>query len=141
MHPKNTTAPPGAQDITLVSPLSDISGFEFWEVRVRYEDEGVTRTFPGVLEEKLAFELRDILQAEVSPAVVDVIWAGAEGRDYAWFEARHDKICDMIISVRTAERPGHEFLARLGQFGPNVGYGIQKTESQSVSQTLAGDRS
>lgn len=137
MHPKNTTAPPGAQHIPLESSASDIAGFEFWEVRVRYEEEGSTRIFPGVLEEKLAYELRDILRPEVSPGVVGVIWAGAEGRNYAWFEARSDQVCDMIISVRTAERPGHEYLARLGQFGPYEGYATQNAESENVSRTTS----
>ena len=137
-HPKNTTAPPEAQQTTFKSPRGGIAGFEYWEVRVRYEEEGLTSVFPGVLDEDLAYEFVDILRPEVSPGVVSVIWAGGLGCDYAFFKARSDRVSDLIISVRTAERPGHEYLARIGQFGPCVGYATQNSDCENVSRRVGG---
>lgn len=137
MHPKNTTAPPGAQHIPVELPTWNGGGFEYWEVQVRYETEGRKVIYPGVLDKDLAYEFQEMLRDEVQPGVVTIIWAAGVAPEYELFELRSDRMRDLIVSVRSAVRPGYEFLARLGQFGPYEGYATQNDESENVSRTSA----
>ncbi|TWR71854.1 hypothetical protein [Pseudomonas marginalis] len=130
-HPKNTTAPPKAQH--LPRSLSDRAGFTYFEVQVVYEEAGFKRSYPGVLDEAIARELKSILEQDVSPRSVRIIWAAGWSAEFEEFLRMDERMTDLIKSVRSAERPGYELCSRLGQFGPYVGYAPRSAQSQNVA--------
>lgn len=118
-------------------PFDERAGFTYYEVRVVYEDAGFKQTYPGVLDECLALELKAMLEQEVAPYPVSISWVAGWAKGFESFLRMNDRVTDMIQSVRSAERPGHEFLARLGQFGPYEGYAPQNTQAGSVAPNLS----
>ncbi len=119
MHPKNTTAPPKAQH--LPRSVADRTGFTYFQVQVVCEETGSKRPYPGVLDEAIAQELKSILEQEVSPHSVRIIWAAGWSAEFEEFLRMDERMTDLIKSVRSAERPGYELCARLGQFGDYEG--------------------
>lgn len=134
-HPKNTTAPPRAQQSSQERPYPSLRGFEYFVVQVVHETEGFKTSFPGVLDESLAMELRSMLQTEFSPDSVQVVWVAGWDAELSTVLRMSDRMTDMIKSVRSAERPGREFLERLGRFGPYLGYASQNSTDQNVPRT------
>jgi len=131
-HLKSTTAPPKAQH--LPRSLSDRAGFTYFEVQVVYEEAGFKRSYPGVLDEAVARELKSILEQEVSPHSVRIIWAAGWSAEFEEFLRVDERMTDLIKSVRSAERPGFELCARLGQFGPYEGYSPHSVQSENVAR-------
>jgi hypothetical protein len=131
-HPKNTTALPKAQH--LPRSLSDRTGFTYFEVQVVYEEAGFKRSYPGVFDESIARELKSILEQEVSPRSVRIIWAAGWSAEFEEFLRADERMTDLIKSVRSAERPGYELCARLGQFGPYEGYSPHSVQSENVAR-------
>ncbi|MDD0969699.1 hypothetical protein [Pseudomonas aphyarum] len=136
MHPKNSIAPPGAQQLAPKRPYESCAGFDYYEVQAVYASEGFKVSYPGLLDETLAIELQGMLQPEVENNTVRIVWAAGWAQDFDRFLKMDERMTDMVRSVRSAERPGHEFLARLGQFGPYEGYAPQNGESESVAREL-----
>lgn len=99
-------------------------GFTYYVVRVVYEEAGLTQTFSGVLDKSTALEFKAILEPEVYPHPVQIQWWAGMDSEFDRFLIGDERMTDMIQSVRSAERPGHEFLARLGHFGPYEGYTV-----------------
>jgi hypothetical protein len=120
-HPENTTAPPKAQQSVPRQPFEDRRGFTYYEVQVIYEDAGLKQTYPGMQDETLALELKAMIEPEVAPYPVRILWIAGHGDESGDFLRMESRVTDMIKSVRSADRPGHEFMARLGQFGPYTG--------------------
>ncbi|RMT70392.1 hypothetical protein ALP43_02492 [Pseudomonas azotoformans] len=129
--PKSVSITPTAQ------PFDGRAGFTYYEVQVVYEDAGLKQTYPGVLDECLALELKAMLEPEVAPYPVRISWVAGWAKGFENFLRMNDRVTDMIQSVRSAERPGHEFLARLGQFGPYEGYAPQNSQAESVAPNLS----
>ncbi len=134
-HPKNTTAPPEAQLPRPQQPFEALGSFTYYEVQVVHEDAGFTRSFPGVQDECLAVELKAMPEPEVSPHAVRISWVAGQEDQVEDFLRMEDRMTDMIRSLRSAACPGHEFMARLGQFGPYEGYATQNADSKIVSRT------
>lgn len=134
MHPKNTTAPPNAQHLPPKQPFEHRRGFTYHECQVIYEDAGFKRSYPGVQDKRLALELKAMLEPEVAPYPVRVVWIAGQESDVESFLRMEERVTDMIKSVRSADRPGHEFMARLGMFGPYEGYATQSQQSENVSR-------
>lgn len=131
MQPKNTTAPPKAQH--LPKSLAECAGFEYFEVQVIYEEAGFKHSYPGLLDEDFAKELKAMLEPEVYPNPVRIIWAGGWAPEFDRFLRMDGFMTDLIKSVRSAELPGNELRARLGQFGPYEGYAPRSAQSQNVA--------
>jgi hypothetical protein len=97
---KSVTTSPTAQ------PFEVRRGFTYYVVQVVYAEAGLKQTYPGVLDECMALELKAMLEQEVSPCPVQIQWwAGMD----------------------------HEFLARLGFFGLYEGYVPQNIQSENVA--------
>lgn len=122
MKSENITAPSKAQHPRSMQRISAIQGFTYYEVQVIYEDAGFKRSYPGVQDESLALELKAMLEPENAPYPVRLAWIAGQEAEVERFLRMESRVIDMIKSVRTADRPGHEFMARLGQFGPYEGY-------------------
>ncbi len=131
---KNTTAPPKAQHLPPRQPFEARRGFTYYEVQVIYEDAGIKRTYPGVQDEALAWELKGMIEPEVAPYPVRILWIAGQEYEVERFLRMESRVTDMIKSVRSADRPGHEFMARLGQFGPYEGYAPQNAQSENVAR-------
>ena len=131
-HPKNTTAPPKAQH--LPRSVADRAGFTYFEVQVVYEEARSKRSYPGLLDEAVARELKSILEQEVCSHSVRIIWAAGWSAEFEEFLRMDERMTDLIKSVRSAERPGYELCARLGQFGPYEGYAPQNDETHNVAR-------
>ncbi len=129
MHPKNTTAPPKEQQRGSARSLGMFIGFTYYEVQVTFKAEGLRQTFPGLQSEPLADEFRSILEPVFAPNPVRIVWAAGQEEEADAFLIAESRLTDMIISVRTADRPGHELLSRLGYFGPYEGCAPQKPTS------------
>lgn len=123
MKSENTTAPPKAQHQHPRQPFEVRRGFTYYEVQVIYKEAGFKRSYPGVQDEMLAFELKEMLEPENVPYPVRLVWIAGQEAEAERFLRMESRVTDMIKSVRSADRPGHEFMARLGQFGPYEGYG------------------
>lgn len=139
-HPKNTTAPPKAQHLPPRQPFEARRGFTYYEVQVVYEDVGIKRTYPGVQDESLALELKGMIELEVAPYPVRILWIAGQEEEVERFLRMESRVTDMIKSVRSADRPGHEFMARLGQFGPYEGYAPQNAQSENVAREPGSDQ-
>lgn len=116
MHAKNTTAPPVAQGPSEI--LTKIpSGFIYYTVDVR--TPAIRQTGLPILVKALAVELYLALSVEFQEQGFEVIIhaCAADAEDRKSFELRASRNKDLIISCRSADRPGHEYLARLGQYG------------------------
>lgn len=74
-----------------------------------------------------------MLEKEVAPHPVQIQWWAGMDAEFDNFLVGNERIEDMIQSVRSAERPGHEFLVRLGCFGRYEGYAPQKIQSENVA--------
>lgn len=134
MQNENTTAAPKAQHRPLRQPFEATRGFTFYEVQVVYEDAGTKLTFPGVQDESLALELKEMIEPEVAPYPVRILWIAGQGEEVERFLRMESRVTDMIKSVRSADRPGQEFMARLGRFGPYEGYAPRSAQAQNVAQ-------
>jgi hypothetical protein len=131
-RPKNTTAPPKAQQ--LPKSLAECAGFEYFEVQVVGADAGFKHSYPGLLDEAIAKELKSMLEPEVYPNSVGIIWAAGWADQFEGFLRTDGVMTDLIKSVRSAERPGNELRARLGQFGPYEGYAPRSARSEIVAR-------
>lgn len=123
MKSESTTAPPKAQHQPPRQPFEVRRGFTYYEVQVIYKESGFKRSYPGVQDEMLALELKEMLEPENVPYPVRLVWIAGQEAEAERFLRMESRVTDMIKSVRSADRPGHEFMARLGQFGPYEGYG------------------
>ncbi|NWB08931.1 hypothetical protein HX862_13550 [Pseudomonas sp. D5002] len=121
-------------------PLEVRRGFTYYVVQVVYAEAGLKQTYPGVLDKCMALELKALLEQEVSPCPVQIQWWAGMGDEFDSFLIRNKRMEDMIQSVRSAERPGHEFLARLGFFGPYEGYTPQSSRTGIVAPNLSEAR-
>jgi len=105
---KNTTAPPTAQ--VSVEPC-----FGYWVVMVKQSK----MTLQGVplISKGLAVELARMLLPEFPgrELYVQAFNFPAELSDELKTVASRNK--DMVISCRSADRPGHEYISRLGHQG------------------------
>lgn len=134
MQVENTTAPPKAQHRPPRQPFEDRRGFTYYVVQVIYEDAGLKRSYPGVQDESLALELKTMIEPEVAPYPVHLAWIAGQESEVDNFLRMESRVTDMIKSVRSAYRPGHEFMSRLGQFGPYEGYAPRNAQTQNVAQ-------
>ncbi|RMN59599.1 hypothetical protein [Pseudomonas savastanoi] len=116
LHSKNTTAPPVAQEPSEI-PNKTPSGFIYYTVDVR--TPVIRQTGLPILVKALAVELYLALSIEFRDPRFEVIIqaCAADAEDRKSFERRAARNKDLIISCRSADRPGHEYLARLGQYG------------------------
>lgn len=127
MHPKNTTAPPGAQHLPAGDKLDVIFTHTYHQVTVMPLEDGARFSFPGLRNAELAKELALILRPCFPLREIQVIWIAANpNEDLDSFVLQDARMTDMIVSVRTAANPGHEFLSRLGYFGECEGRAPQK---------------
>ena len=133
MHPKNTTAPPEAQQAQS-KRYNECQGFEYFEVQVIHAVEGFKTSYPGVLDEALAIEFKAMLDVEFEPSSVRIAWVAGWKQDIERVRRMSERMTDMIKSVRSAARPGLELRARLGQFGPYEGYAPQNAQSENVAR-------
>lgn len=108
-------------------------GFTYYVVQVVYAEAGLKQTYPGVLDKAVALEFKAMLEQEVSPCPVQIQWWAGMDDEFDSFLIGNERVEDMIQSVRSAERPGHEFLARLGFFGPYEGYAPQNLQSENAA--------
>lgn len=72
-----------------------------------------------ILDRALALELRSAIASAIPDVRVIVQACAGDAEDLKTVAPRAARNRDLIISCRSAERPGHEYLARLGQFGAN----------------------
>ena len=116
LHPKNTTAPPVAQEPSEI-PNKIPRGFIYYTVDV--QTPVIRQTGLPILVKALAVELYLALSVEFRDPGFEVIIqaCAADAEDRKSFERRASRNKDLIISCRSADRPGHEYLARLGQYG------------------------
>lgn len=116
LHPKNTTAPPVAQEPAEL-PYKIPRGFIYFSVDL--QTPVIRQTGLPILVKALAVELYLALSVEFRDSGVEVIIQAyaADAEDRKSFERRASRNKDLIISCRSADRPGHEYLARLGQYG------------------------
>ncbi|WP_311968888.1 hypothetical protein [Pseudomonas baltica] len=70
-----------------------------------------------ILDKNLALELRPAIASAVPDVRVIVQTCAGDAEDFEIVTPRAARNRDLIISCRSADRPGHEYLARLGQFG------------------------
>ncbi len=124
---KSVDTPPTAQS------FEDRRGFTYYVVQVVYADAGLNQTYPGVLDKCVALEFKAMLEKEVAPHPVEIQWWAGMEAEFDKFLIGNDRMEDMIQSVRSAERPGHELLARLGHFGRYEGYAPQKIQPENVA--------
>ncbi|WP_219268851.1 hypothetical protein [Pseudomonas sp. Xaverov 259] len=115
---KNVTASPTAQS------FEARRGFTYYVVQVVYEEAGLKQTYPGVLDKCVALEFKAMLEKEVFPHPVQIQWWAGMDSEFDSFLIGDERMTDMIQSVRSAERPGHELLARIGHFGSYEGYSV-----------------
>ncbi len=132
-HQKNTTVRPKAQHRPSRPRPEPLRGFTYYEVQVLYEDAGLKRTYPGVQDKHLALELKGMLEPEHAPYPVRLLWIAGQEEEVESFLRMEYRVTDMIKSVRSADRPGHEFMARLGQFGSYEGYAPRSAQSENVA--------
>lgn len=109
-------------------------GFTYYVVQVVYTEAGLKQTYPGVLDKCMALELKAMLEQELSPCPVHIQWWAGMDYEFDSFLVGNERMEDMIQSVRSADRPGHELLARLGFFGPYEGYAPQNIQPENVAQ-------
>lgn len=112
-------------------------GFTYYVVQVVYAEAGLKQTYPGVLDKCTALEFKAMLEPEVYPHPVQIQWWAGMDSEFDRFLIRDERMTDMIQSVRSAERPGHEFMARLGHYGPYEGYAPQNSQSKNVALSLS----
>ncbi len=116
MHPKNTTAPPRAQESSDIQVEADMPLGLIWftvdQVLPNIRIQGMP-----ILDKNLALELRPAIASAVPDVRVIVQTCAGDAEDFEIVTPRAARNRDLIISCRSADRPGHEYLARLGQFG------------------------
>ena len=101
----------------------------YHQVTVRLMEYGVRFSFPGLRSESLALELADMLRPCFPGQAIQVIWVAAgPHEDIEQCRVVDLRMTDMIVSVRTAAKPGHEFLSRLGYFGEYEGPAPQRSD-------------
>lgn len=116
MRLKNTTAPPGAQGSSDIPVEADIPrGFVWYCVdqilpNLRIQGQ-------PILDKDLALELRAAIAPWVPDFRVIIQTCAGDAEDFEIVAPRAARNRDLIISCRSADRPGLEYLARLGQFG------------------------
>lgn len=116
MHPKNTTAPPGTQASTGQDAADDMPrGFIWFSVDRVLPNIRITG-FP-VLNKGLAVELYEMLCPELKNERVVIQPCAGDSQDFQLVSQQAARHKDLILSCRSAERPGHEYLARIGHFG------------------------
>lgn len=117
MHPKNTTAPPGAQVSSDIPVEADMPRGFVWftvdQVLPNIRIQGMP-----ILDRALALELRSAIASAIPDVRVIVQACAGDSEDIKTVAPRAARNRDLIISCRSSGRPGHEYLARLGQFGP-----------------------
>lgn len=118
-------------------PFEARRGFTYYVVQVVYAEAGLKQTYPGVLDKSVALELKALLEQEISPCPVQIQWWAGMDDEFDAFLIGNERMEDMIKSVRSADRPGHEFLARLGFFGPYEGCAPQNSRAESVALNLS----
>ncbi|WP_236218202.1 hypothetical protein [Pseudomonas rhodesiae] len=123
--------------VPTAQPFEARRGFTYFVVQVVYAEAGLKQTYPGVLDKGVALELKAMLEQDVSPCPVQIQWWAGMDDEFDSFLIVNDRMEDMVHSVRSAERPGHEFLARLGFFGPYEGYAPQNSQAESVAPNLS----
>lgn len=116
MHAENTTAPPVAQE-PAVLPYKIPRGFIYFSVDL--QTPVIRQTGLPILVKALAVELYLALSVEFRDSGVEVIIqaCAADAEDHKSIARRASRNKDLIISCRSADRPGHEYLARLGHYG------------------------
>lgn len=131
-RPENSTAPPPKQ----LSDIQhdDLRGFIYYQVNVR--QCGVRLQGYPIIWLGLAVELLEMLRPEYPEGVICIQKVAAELNEFADISLTSERQKDLIISVRTADRPGHEYLARLGSFGP-----YESAPRNEQSQIVARDAS
>ncbi|MCJ7957239.1 MAG: hypothetical protein MUW57_11980 [Pseudomonas sp.] len=134
MKSENSTTPLKAQHLPSRQRPEPLRGFTYYSVQVIYDDAGLKRTYPGVQDKHLALELKEMLEPENAPYPVRLLWIAGQENEVDAFLRMESRVIDMIKSVRSAERPGHEFMARLGQFGPYEGYAPRSEQSENVAR-------
>lgn len=115
-HPENTTAPPGAQ-ASLSSPISPDVPRDFVWYCVDQILPNLRIQGQPIFDKDLALELRSAIASAVPEFRVIVQVCTGDAEDLKTVAPRAARNRDLIISCRSAKRPGHEYLARLGQFG------------------------
>ena len=65
--PRLVSVPKSVSITPTVQSFDERAGFTYYEVQVVYEDAGLKQTYPGVLDECLALELKAMLEPEVAP--------------------------------------------------------------------------
>lgn len=134
MQNENTTAPKKAQQLPPVPRFEALRGFTYYEVQVVREAAGFKTTYPGVQDKSLALELKSMLELECAPHPVRLLWIAGQEDEVESFLRMESRVTDLIKSVRSADRPGHEFMARLGQYGPYEGYAPHSAQSENVAR-------
>ncbi|WP_341522972.1 hypothetical protein AABC73_06880 [Pseudomonas sp. G.S.17] len=112
-QPKNTTAPPLTQLPAIQD--DDLRGFIYYQVNVRQDGIGL-QGYP-IIWLGLAIELLEMFRPEYPEGRLYIQKVAAELSEFDEISQSSERHKDLIFSVREAERPGHEYLARLGYFG------------------------
>ncbi|MFJ4056545.1 hypothetical protein ACIPZC_24285 [Pseudomonas sp. NPDC089743] len=128
-HPKNTTAPSRAQHPPRSKKLGVLTGFTYYEIQILLREEQMRLRLPGLQSEGLALELKSILGPVFPSEEIRIAWVAGVEEEREEFLIADSRFADMIISVRSAERPGHELLARLGLWGAYQNLAPQKPGS------------
>ena len=116
MHPKNSTAPPSGQASSEIENKIPY-GFVYFTVDV--QNAVIRQTGLPILIKALAVELYLALVYEFPAPSFEVIIQPCAGdaEDFESIQRRAERNKDLIISCRSADRPGREYLSRLGQYG------------------------
>jgi hypothetical protein len=126
MHPKNTTALSRAQHPPISRKLGVLTGFTYYEIEILFREEQMRLRLPGLQSEAMAVELKSILEPVFPFQEIRIAWVAGMEEEFEEFLIGDSRFEDMIISVRTAERPGHELLARMGLWGAYKNLAPQK---------------
>jgi len=128
-HPKNTTAPSRAQHQPRSQKLGVLTGFTYYELQILLREEQMRLRLPGLQSEELAVELKSILEPVFPSEEIRIAWVAGVEEEREEFLIVDSRLADMVISVRSAECPGHELLARLGFWGAYQNLAPQKPSS------------
>lgn len=136
MHPKNTTASPGLQHPPATNAAEqELRGFVWMALSVRIN--GVSHQTLPMLNKGLAVELLEMFAMEFPKESLRILQFGAPIEDLDGIKLVASRNKDLIISIRSAERPCHEYWARLGFWGEysRSSSAPQNGISQNVAQT------
>ena len=114
MHLKNSIAPSLAQE-SMASDVDIPQGFIWFtvdQVMPHLRIQGCP-----ILNKGLAVELYMSLAAQLSGVRIVIQACAGDAEDYRLVSVQASRHKDLIISCRSADSPGHEYLARMGQFG------------------------